>query len=187
MTVKLVGVLLAAGAGTRMGRPKALVRGATGVPWIAEGCRMLQTAGCEQVVVVLGAEADAARALVPRDAEVVVASDWSEGLSASLRAGLGFAAGTPADAALVSLVDLPGLPGSVGRRVTAAVGPEPRGALARAVFAGRPGHPVLIGADHWAEVARAVSGDSGAGPYLAEHGAVLVECGDLSSGRDRDR
>ena len=189
MTASLLGVLLAAGAGTRMGRPKALVRDASGVPWVVDGCRMLRAAGCDEVVVVLGAEADAARALVPSDADVVVAADWELGLSASLRAGLAFAAGTDAEAVLVSLVDLAGLPPAVGRRVVEGAGTddERRGALARAVFDGRPGHPVLIGCDHWAAVATEVSGDAGAGAYLARHDAARVECGDLSAGLDRDR
>ncbi|MBT2498136.1 nucleotidyltransferase family protein [Agromyces sp. ISL-38] len=189
MTASLLGVLLAAGAGTRMGRPKALVRDASGVPWVVDGFRMLRAAGCDQVVVVLGAEADAARALVPAGADVVVAADWERGLSASLRAGLAFAAETDAEAVLVSLVDLAGLPPAVGRRVIdqAGTGAERRGALTRAVFVGRPGHPVLIGRDHWTAVATEVSGDTGAGAYLARHDAVRVECADLSAGLDRDR
>lgn len=172
-----------------MGRPKALVRDAAGVPWVVDGCRMLRTSGCDRVVVVLGAQADAARALAPADVDVVVAADWEQGLSASLRAGLAFAADTDAEAVLVSLVDLAGLPAAVGRRVVDGVGTgaERQGALARAVFDRRPGHPVLIGRDHWAAVATEVSGDAGAGAYLARHDAVQVECGDLSAGLDHDR
>jgi len=187
MTDELLGVLLAAGAGTRMGRPKALVRDDSGVPWVAEGCRMLREAGCDDVVVVLGAAAESARPLVPADAEVVVAADWADGVSASLRAGLEFAAGTDAEAVLVSLVDLPGLPAAVGRRVVERAGPDLSAALARAVFTGRPGHPALIGRAHWPAVARSVSGDAGAGTYLLRHDAVAVECGDLSAGLDQDR
>jgi CTP:molybdopterin cytidylyltransferase MocA len=186
MADRVLGVLLAAGAGTRMGRPKALVRDQLGVPWVASGCRMLRAAGCDDVVVVLGAEAEAARALVPPGDAVVVAEDWAEGLSASLRAGLAYAAASDADAALVSLVDLRGLPSSVGRRVLEEAG-DLRTAAARAVFAGRPGHPVLLGRDHWAPVAASVAGDTGAGAYLAQHGAIEVECGDLADGLDRDQ
>ena len=170
-----------------MGRPKALVRDDSGVPWVAEGCRMLREAGCDAVVVVLGAAAESARLLVPADAEVVVAADWADGVSASLRAGLEFAGGTDAEAVLVSLVDLPGLPAAVGRRVVERVGPDLSAALARAVFDGGPGHPVLIGRAHWPVLAQSVSGDAGAGAYLLRHGAVEVECGDLSTGLDQDR
>lgn len=187
MTDGPLGVLLAAGAGTRMGRPKALMRDASGTPWVAVGCRMLHDAGCGDIVVVLGAEADAARALVPDEVRVAVAARWADGMSASLRAGLEAAESTDAAAVLVSLVDLPDLPASVGRRVIGQAGPDAATALVRAVFDGRPGHPVLIGRTHWAGVAASVSGDTGANAYLAEHGAVEVECADLNAGLDRDR
>src|SRR4051794_31099663 len=50
----LVGILLAAGGGRRMGRPKALVVGDDGEPWLVRGVRVLREGGCEHVVVVLG-------------------------------------------------------------------------------------------------------------------------------------
>ncbi|WP_188743964.1 nucleotidyltransferase family protein [Agromyces bauzanensis] len=187
MILRPFGLLLAAGAGARMGRPKALMHDASGEPWVALGCRMLRAAGCGDVAVVLGAEADSARALVPHDARVVVAPDWSLGLSASLRAGLGLAESTDAACVLVSLVDLPDLPASVGRRVLDRAGPDAATALVRAVFGGRPGHPVLIGRSHWPAVTASVSGDTGANEYLSEHRVAAVECGDLTPGLDRDR
>ena len=100
----VVGVLLAGGAGTRMGRPKALVSDERG-SWLLRACVTLRNGGCDDVVVVLGAEASRARALLgDLPVEVVEAADWADGMSASLRAGLD-AAGD-ADAALVHLVDL---------------------------------------------------------------------------------
>ena len=58
--------------------------------------------------------------------------------------------------------------------------------LARAAYDGVPGHPVLLGRDHWAGVNAAATGDRGARDYLATADVVLVECGDLASGRDVD-
>jgi CTP:molybdopterin cytidylyltransferase MocA len=58
--------------------------------------------------------------------------------------------------------------------------------LARAVYAGRPGHPVLVGREHWIELSEFLRGDSGAGEYLTAHHALEVECGDLWSGADVD-
>ncbi|MBQ9916482.1 MAG: nucleotidyltransferase family protein, partial [Microbacterium sp.] len=58
--------------------------------------------------------------------------------------------------------------------------------LASAEYAGVPGHPVVIGRDHWVALAAAVRGDVGARPYLRAHGAAAVECGDLWSGVDQD-
>jgi hypothetical protein len=55
--------------------------------------------------------------------------------------------------------------------------------LARAAYDGRPGHPVLLGRDHWAGVL-AVSG-RGRGPGTTwPRTADEVECGDLATGRD---
>lgn len=177
----LTGIVLAAGAGTRMGMPKALVRNPDGEAWVARAVSFLVESGCDRVVVVLGARAGEAAELVPPTADVVVAERWANGMSASLRAGLAAASG---DAVLLTLVDLPGLPASVGERVLR--GGTTRESLRQAVFDGRPGHPALIGADHWSELAAAVSGDRGARAYLAAHGVHEVECRDLFDGADVD-
>jgi CTP:molybdopterin cytidylyltransferase MocA len=63
--VTVCGVVLAAGAGTRFGGPKALARTAAGEPWLALAVGTLRAAGCEPVVVVLGTGADEAEPLVP--------------------------------------------------------------------------------------------------------------------------
>jgi len=200
------GIVLAAGAGSRHGGPKALVPG-----WLDAATRLLLDAGCERVVVVLGAGADDARRVLPPDPriEIRTATDWADGMGASLRAGLAHASG---DAVLITLVDLPGTPGTVVARLlattdetkirptTTADGAPPSGddqldegpradlrdALRQATYAGRPGHPVLIGAHHWRELSESLSGDRGARPYLVRHGVVEVECGDLHHGRDED-
>jgi len=79
---------------------------------------------------------------------------------------------------------VPGMPSTVVTRVLrAASGPA---MLARAVFDGRPGHPVVIGREHWAAVAASVQGDSGANRYLETHGTLPVECADLWDGADTD-
>ncbi|WP_207453675.1 nucleotidyltransferase family protein [Herbiconiux sp. SYSU D00978] len=174
----LSGILLAAGAGSRYGTPKALVPG-----WLERGVAVLTDAGCDPVVVVLGAEAEVARKLLPDDprVRVVVAADWAAGLSASLRAGLAAATG---DAALVTLVDLPEMPATVTRRLAR---DADSWSLRQAAYRGSPGHPVLLGAQHWKPLASNVDGDRGARPYLVRHGADEIECGDLWHGRDVDR
>ncbi|MGB0101652.1 MAG: nucleotidyltransferase family protein [Nocardioides sp.] len=179
------GLLLAAGAGSRMGMPKALVRAADGEPWLVRSVRALADGGCDQVTVVLGAGAAEARPLLAgTGVEVVVADDWADGMSASLRTGLDAARPTDAVAALVSLVDLPDVDALVVRRLLAAA-PEP-GTLRRATYDGRVGHPVVIGRDHWAGVVNESAGDRGARGYLASHEVETVECGDLATGHDVD-
>lgn len=174
----LHGLLLAAGGGRRMGTPKALVD-----DWLITSVAVLRQGGCDDVTVVLGAAADQARTRLGGEERVVVAEDWAEGMSASLRAGLAAVAGEPADAVLVHLVDLPDVGPEVIARVGALASPS---ALARATYAGVPGHPVLIGRDHWAGVAETLAGDQGAKAYLRSHGAEPVECGDLATGADVD-
>jgi CTP:molybdopterin cytidylyltransferase MocA len=165
-----------------MGVPKALVD-----DWLVRGVRALRDGGCDGVTVVLGAEADRAAELLTGiepdvEAHVVVADDWAEGMGASLRAGL---AGLDADAVLVSLVDLPDVDAEVVRRVLGAGADA--ATLRRATYDGRPGHPVLIGRDHWAGVAGTAVGDRGARDYLAAHEVEAVECSDLATGLDVDR
>ncbi len=175
----VTGLLLAAGAGSRRGGPKALVPG-----WLEGAVAALHDGGCVRVVVVLGARADEARHLVPSSASIVVVDDWDEGMSRSLRAGLVALEVGDAPAALVHLVDLPDVTAQVVRRVLA-VGPDVD-ALARATYDGRPGHPVLIGRNHWLGVIAETDGDRGARGYLATHPVASVECGDLASGVDVD-
>ncbi len=180
------GLLLAAGAGARMGKPKALVRDPDGTSWLTRTVTVLQEGGCEEVTVVLGAGAEEAGPLLEgMSAGVVTAEDWSEGMGASLRTGLRALAGSEAVAAVVMLVDLPDVTAEVVRHVADRV--TRPGQLARATYAGRPGHPVVIGRDHWLAAADFVAGDQGARDYLATHGVVDIECGDLATGRDRDR
>jgi CTP:molybdopterin cytidylyltransferase MocA len=191
----VAGLLLAAGAGRRMGGPKALLRDGHGVPFLDRSVGALLDGGCAGVTVVLGADAEAARALLDEagwtadDAvQVVLAPDWASGMGASLRAGLAALEPSAADVVgvLVSLVDLPAVGEPVVRRLLdRPVRPE---TLARASYDGRVGHPVLIGRAHWAGVTGSAGGDRGARDYLAEHrdDVELVECADLATGRDVD-
>ena len=58
--------------------------------------------------------------------------------------------------------------------------------LAAASYAGRQGHPVVLGRSHWAAVARQATGDRGARGYLAAHAVTLVPCDDVGDGTDLD-
>jgi CTP:molybdopterin cytidylyltransferase MocA len=171
-----------------MGMPKALVRDVAGTPWLTRSVQVLRDGGCREVVVVLGAGADEAEPLLAglADVSAVRSEDWSSGMGASLSTGLAALDSADTDAALVHLVDLPDVTAAVVTRVLSAAA-NGTAALARASYDGRPGHPVLIGRDHWAGVITSATGDQGARAYLAAHDVTLVECGDLATGADVDR
>lgn len=175
------GLLLAAGAGRRFGRPKALVE-LDGEPLVRRAVRVLTDGGCAPIRVVLGAQAEDAVKLLPDPSLAVVADDWATGMGASLRAGL--RALPEADAVLVHLVDLPKVDARVIARLAALASPD---VVARAAYDGIPGHPVLFGRRWWTDVADTAEGDRGARDWLRTRAdLLLVECGDLGSGFDVD-
>jgi CTP:molybdopterin cytidylyltransferase MocA len=180
----IAGLLLAAGAGRRYGMPKALVdEGA----WLRQAVTTLTDGGCDPVLVVVGAQADRVLPLVPETASTVLAADWAEGMGASLRAGLAElvrSAPPQVQAALVHLVDLPDVDASVVRRLVALADPA---VVARAGFQSQPGHPVLLGRQHWADIVASAQGDRGARDWLAGRSDLtVVDCSDLASGIDVD-
>jgi nicotine blue oxidoreductase len=183
----VVGLLLAAGGGRRLGgRPKALLE-YDGRPLVEHAVEVLRAAGCARVHVVLGAAADEVRARAELPGCALVDNpEWERGMGTSLRAGLASLAGTGAGAALVALVDQPGIGPRATERVRAAYASP--ATLASAAYDGVRGHPVLLGADHWAGVAATATGDQGARAYLRAHAGALrlVECGDVAEPYDID-
>ncbi|EFL35855.1 YgfJ family molybdenum hydroxylase accessory protein [Streptomyces viridochromogenes DSM 40736] len=184
---EVAGLLLAAGGGRRLGgRPKALLTH-RGRPLVEHAVRVLREGGCTRVHVVLGARSNEVRARARlRDCVLVDNPGWERGMGSSLRAGLDSLAGTGAGAAVVSLVDQPGIgPEAVARVLEAYTGRE---SLVSAAYQGVRGHPVLFGAAHWAGIAATATGDRGARAYLKEHAPeiTLVECGDVARPFDID-
>ncbi|MFE9822993.1 NTP transferase domain-containing protein [Streptomyces sp. NPDC005791] len=186
-TPVIAGVLLAAGGGRRLGgRPKALLED-RGSPLVEHAVRVLRDGGCDPVHVVLGAADEEVRALADLSAcTVTVNPFWEQGMGSSLRAGLASLAGADADAALVLLVDQPGIGAEAVARVRSAY--RSRTALAAASYAGERGHPVLFGSDRWTDIAAGAVGDQGARAYLRAHRDAirLVECSDVAQAYDID-
>ena len=155
-------------------------------PWVRTSLEVL--GGCDETVVVIGAAADQVAAVLPPGTTTVRNPLHAGGMGSSLAVGLSALLDRPVDAVLVMLVDLPDVTRAVADRVVdlARTSADAPAILARAAYAGRPGHPVLIGRRHLAGVIAAAAGDAGARDYLQTHPPVLVECGDIGGGRDVD-
>lgn len=171
MTGLAGGLLLAAGGGSRLGWPKALVE-LDGRLLIERSVDLMVAATLAPRVVVLGAAADRVRAIADlSQVEVVENPDWEQGMAGSLLVGLRALTGR-ADAAVVVLVDQPLIGvGAVERLVDAWRG----GAVAAvATYGGQPRNPVLLDAQLWPEIARSSGGDVGARSFLRGHPDVVT-------------
>lgn len=183
----VAGLLLAAGGGRRLGgRPKALLP-LRGRPLVEHAVRTLRAGGCDKVHVVLGAAAGQVRARAELSGCTVLDNPyWESGMGSSLRLGLDSLIGTGTDAALVLLVDQPGVGSGAVARVRSLCCST--ATLAAASYEGRRGHPVLFGADHWPGITKSAEGDQGARAYLRARSdeIELVECRDIADPSDID-
>jgi CTP:molybdopterin cytidylyltransferase MocA len=181
----VAGLLLAAGAGRRLGRPKALVE-FRGRRLLERGIATLLDGGCAPVHVVLGAAYDEVVGLADLSAATVVHNaDWSSGMGSSLRFGLASLPDTAA-AVVVALVDQPLVSAAAVRRLREAYG---RGAVAAvATYADKPRNPVLLDRELWSGVAELAQGDVGARAFLQAHPELMtpVPCDDVSAPDDLD-
>jgi CTP:molybdopterin cytidylyltransferase MocA len=176
---QIAGVLLAAGQGTRLGGPKALVEVA-GTRLVDRGVALLRDGGTAPVVVVTGAVD------VPLLGVITVHNpDWRSGMGSSLAAGLGAVPDSCA-AAVIALVDQPLIGPDTVRRLIAAYLCGAR--IAAASYDGKLRNPVLLARDEWAGVLALATGDVGARPYLHAHPdrVTAVECGDIGRPDDVD-
>jgi CTP:molybdopterin cytidylyltransferase MocA len=204
----VAGILLAAGEGSRLGQPKALVV-LSGQSLARRGIALLQAGGASPVIVVTGAAALGAADLVgaagapdgpggdgagtpagsgDRGRASVMGvhnPEWQSGMGSSLAVGLA-AVPEGCTAAVVALADQPLVGPEAVRRLIAA---HAAGAsVAVACYQGAPRNPVLISKEHWAEVARLAAGDVGARPFLRAHPELVtqIECADTGRPDDID-
>ncbi len=170
-------LVLAAGAGRRFGGPKAPAV-VDGERLVDRAVRIATEAGCDPVVVVLGAWIGT----VP-GATVVPNPDWAEGMSSSLRCGLTWLAEhTDATATIVTLVDLVGLTPDAVAAVATCDAP-----VAAAAYFGVRGHPVRLARELWSAAGTSAHDDVGARDFIAgRRDLVLVEVGHLADGSDLD-
>jgi CTP:molybdopterin cytidylyltransferase MocA len=158
--VSVSGIVLAAGAGRRLGGPKAELL-VSGERLLDRAVRVLHESGCAEVVAVVrsGTRVD--------DAVVVVNSDPDRGMGSSLRLGLAAASG---DRAAIVLVDTPGITADAVRRTLGVAAP-----VAIATYGGRRGHPVVIDRPLWTDVAALADGEAGARVFVRKHPELVTE------------
>lgn len=160
-------VLLAAGASTRMGRPKQLLE-VNGRPLLERAVLAGLATPVWPVIVVLGAHADAIRPLLARHPVLIAENPaWTEGMASSLRAGLAtLSAFSPRiDAVIVGLCDQPAFSEeTIGRLLSAHR--ETGRDLVAARYQGRLGAPALFGRTHFPALA-SLTGDEGARKLIA--------------------
>jgi len=173
----IAGLILAAGAGTRFGAEGKLLAELDGRPLLEWAVRaQCAVPSLLRVVVVLGARADEVLARVAMGrAETVICKEWESGQATSLRCGLSVLAGF--EKVIITLGDEPLI---TPEMISRFVGQPPR---TRAVYDGRPGHPVVLGAEQVAEL-MSLDGDRGARDLL--RGGPVIEAGAPGSGRDVD-
>ena len=169
---RIAGIVIAAGGGRRVGGPEALLlRGDTTL--VDQAVELVVEAGCEPVVVVLGAAANLVRTTASLDgAKVLVNKAWGTGLGSSLRMGLESLGEDAAEAAVVMPVDMPGVTVEAVRRVAALPYPD---ALVCATYGGLRNYPMLFGRRHWAGISTLAKADVGARPYLLAHKDEIVD------------
>jgi molybdenum cofactor cytidylyltransferase len=159
---RVAAIVLAAGAGRRMRGRDKLLEDVGGRPVLRAVAEAAASSRVDEVVIVVPPDTPARRAaLTGLDLTVVEASDWAEGMAASLRAGLA-AASPRADAVVILLADMPEVVPHAIDKLIAAFDPKAGREIVRAVSAdGTPGHPVLFGSRFFESLA-ALTGDAGA-------------------------
>jgi molybdenum cofactor cytidylyltransferase len=181
----VLGLVLAAGGSTRMGRPKQLAE-LDGRPLLAHVLAALEGAPVGRVVVALGgAAAEVLDRVDLGRAEALVVEGWTAGMGHVLASTLA-RAGDDWRAVVVLLGDQPLVPGAAVARVVEAwrAGAGP---VVTATYGGRPGHPKLFDRRLLPDLLR-LAGDTGARDLVAAHPGWVhrVEVGDLGSDADVD-
>lgn len=177
--------MLAAGAGSRFGGGK-LLASFGGRPLIEATLEGLRGAPVDETIIVVGTEGERLRsASTAYGARMVENRGWAEGMSTSVRAGLG-ACSPESRAAVVALADQPLVGAGAVRRLVEAF--EDGARVAVATYDGEQRNPALFAREVWPLLEREMSGDRGARAVLARHPELVTEvpCDDVADPADVD-
>src|SRR5579875_954616 len=171
---RVAGAVLAAGSGSRMGTPKAVLD-VGGQRLVDRAVAALRAGGCEPLIAVVRTGVE-----VP-DAVAVVNDRPERGMRSSLH--LAVLAAADADALAVLLVDAPGIGADAVDRAGRSWRP---GRVAVATFGGQRGHPIVMAPSSWRDALAVAGPDEGARAYLAAHAELVDEIPVPGDPRDLD-
>jgi CTP:molybdopterin cytidylyltransferase MocA len=177
MASMIPAIVLAAGRSSRMGRAKAMLPLGSGDTFLTRIVRTLLDAGVDDVVVVVGHEAEAiASSFAPSGlpARFVVNYEYDRGQLSSLIAGLGVVDRPGVEATLMTLVDVPLVAAGTVRAVIECYR-RTRAPIVRPTSGGKHGHPLLIDRSLFGAL-RAADPAAGAKPVIRAH---VLPAGDL--------
>jgi molybdenum cofactor cytidylyltransferase len=171
---KIGAIILAAGRSSRMGAENKLLLPTSAGPLVRRTADVALAAGLEELIVVLGHQAEAVGAALHGAASLMIFNpDFASGMASSICAGLA-AAPRDWDGAFIMLGDMPLICAASLRALISAFNPaQGRGIIAPVVSSQRA-NPVLWGQEHWPLLLE-LQGDIGGKAILAAAGDAVTD------------
>jgi molybdenum cofactor cytidylyltransferase len=167
-------IILAAGRSTRMGGPNKLLAELGGKPLVRIVTEQALASKAREVIVVTGHQGDQIeRALQGLGVKFVRNPDFAEGLSSSVKTGIG-AVSADADGAVICLGDMPLISADLIDRLIEAFAPDRGNLIAVPISANRRGNPVLWSRRFFSEL-MTLDGDIGARHLIEKHSEAVAE------------
>ncbi len=186
---KIMGVILAAGNSTRMGKDNKLLKNIDGTPLIRNIVLEITKSDLDSCSIVLGYQSDkVADVIKDLNIKLILNPLWKEGQASSLKVALNSLTSSYTDV-LIMLGDLPGIKSShINRIIEEHLSSENRRSkITIPSFKGEKGNPVIWGKSFFHELSN-LEGDVGGRVLFSQHPAAinLIEMSDPSVVTDTD-